>query len=40
MENNNENKPLKQNEDNGAIWAVLLTLGFILIMVIIKQFVG
>ena len=27
MENNNENKPLKEHQDNGALWSILLTLG-------------
>lgn len=40
MENNNENLKPRQTEDRGALWAILLTLGMVLVMVILKQFIG
>lgn len=39
MENNNENTP-KTTEDRGALWAILLTLGMVLVMIILKQFMA
>ena len=39
MENNNENTP-KATEDRGALWAILLTLGMVLVMIILKQFMA
>lgn len=39
MENNNELKP-KQTEDRGALWAILLTIGMVVVMAILKQFIG
>lgn len=41
MENNN--KKLTQNsvnDDRGALWAILLTIGMVVVMVILKQFLG
>ncbi len=40
MENNNENLKPRQTADRGALWAILLTLGMVLVMVILKQFIG
>ena len=40
MENNNENMPRKEQHDNGALWAILLTLGMIGAMAILKHFIG
>ena len=40
MENYNENLKPRQTEDRGALWAILLTLGMVLVMVILKQFIG
>ena len=39
MENNNEKQVIKQCEDKGPLWSILLTLGMILIMVILKYFI-
>ena len=39
MENNNELKP-RHTEDKGALWAILLTCGMIIIMAILKKFIG
>lgn len=40
MENNNENMTPKHTEDRGALWAILLTLAMVVIMVVLKQFIG
>ena len=40
MGNNNENLKPKQSEDRGALWAILLTLGMVLVMAILKHFIG
>ena len=41
MENNNEEKQLpKQSQDNGALWAILLTIGMVVVMVVLKHFIG
>ena len=40
MENQDEKFTPKSHEDRGALWAILLTLGMILIMVILKQFIA
>ena len=40
MENNNENNMPKQTEDKGALWAILMTLGMVVVMAVLKQFVG
>lgn len=40
MENNNENNMPKQNEDRGALWAILLTIGMVAVMAILKHFIG
>ena len=40
MENNNEKMPQKSSQDNGALWAILLTLGMVGAMAILKHFIG
>lgn len=40
MENNKENLSPKSNQDNGALWAILLTIGMIAVMAILKHFIG
>ena len=40
MENNSEKKVLKQPHDNGAIWAFLLTLAMVIVMAVLKHFMG
>ena len=40
MENNSENTNIKQSVDRGALWAILLTIGMVVVMVILKQFIG
>lgn len=39
MENNNNFAP-KETEDRGALWAILLTIGMVIIMAILKKFIG
>ena len=39
MENNEKQMP-RQTEDRGALWAILLTLGMIIIMAVLKHFIG
>lgn len=40
MENNNERQLPKQTEDRGALWAILLTLGMVVVMAVLKHFIG
>ena len=40
MENNNEKQLPRQTEDKGALWAILMTLGMVVVMAVLKQFVG
>ena len=40
MENNSENNLQPQRQDNGALWAILLTIGMVIIMAILKHFIG
>lgn len=40
MEDNNEKQLPKQTQDNGALWAILLTIGMVVVMAILKQFIG
>ena len=40
MENNNEKQLSKQTQDSGALWAILLTLGMVVIMAVLKHFIG
>ena len=40
MENNNENFVPKQSEDRGALWAILLTIGMVIIMAVLKHFIN
>lgn len=39
MENNNKLKP-QQSGDRGALWAILLTIGMVIVMAILKKFIG
>jgi len=39
-ENNNEKHLPKQSQDNGALWAILLTIGMVIVMAILKHFIG
>ena len=39
MENNEKQLP-QQSEDRGALWAILLTIGMVLIMAVLKHFIG
>ena len=40
MENNNEKQMPKQSEDKGALWAILLTLGMVVVMAVLKNYIG
>ena len=40
MENNSENFAPKQHEDKGALWAILLTIGMVIILAILKHFIN
>ena len=40
MENDNENKLQTQRHDNDALWAILLTIGMVIVMAILKNFIG
>lgn len=40
MENSNEKLQPKQTEDRGALWAILLTVAMVIVMIILKQFIG
>lgn len=42
MENNNENLVQRKDHehDNGALWAILLTIAMIAVMAILKHFIG
>ena len=37
---NNEKQMLKQSEDRGALWAILLTIGMVAVMANLKHFIG
>ena len=39
MENNEKQLP-QQSEDRGALWAILLAIGMVLIMAVLKHFIG
>ena len=39
MENNEKQIP-KQSEDRGALWSILLTIGMVVVMAILKHFIG
>ncbi len=39
MENNEKNMP-ESRQDNGALWAILLTIGMVVVMAILKHFIG
>ena len=39
MENNEKNMP-KSTEDRGALWAILLTLAMVVVMAVLKHFIG
>ena len=40
MENNNKKQMPKQTQDNGALWAILLTIGIVVVMAILKHYIG
>ena len=40
MENNTEKKLQVSRHDNGALWAILLTIGMVIVMAILKRFIG
>lgn len=42
MENNNEEiiQNKSHEHDNGALWAILLTIGMIIVMAVLKHFIG
>ena len=37
---NNEKQMSKQYEDRGALWAILLTIGMVIIMAVLKHFIN
>lgn len=37
---NNEKNIQTPRQDNGALWAILLTLGMVVVMAILKHFIG
>ena len=39
MENNGKNMS-ESRQDNGALWAILLTIGMVVVMAILKHFIG
>lgn len=39
MENNEKNMT-ESRQDNGALWAILLTIGMVVVMAILKHFIG
>lgn len=40
MEMDNDKKISKQYDDKGALWAILLTIGMVIVMVVLKHFIG
>ena len=40
MENNTEKNTSAQTQDNGALWAILLTIGMVIVMALLKHFIG
>ena len=38
MENNKEKTPL--SNDNGALWAIVMTIGMVVVMAVLKHFIG
>ena len=40
MENNKEKHLSNEPQDNGALWAILLTLVMVVVMAILKKFIG
>ena len=40
MENNTEKKIPVSRADNGALWAILLTIGMVIVMAILKHYIG
>ncbi len=40
MENNSEKNLQEPRQDNGALWAILLTIGMVIVMAILKHFIG
>ena len=39
MENQEKNIP-QTRQDNGALWAILLTIGMVVVMAVLKHFIG
>lgn len=37
---NQEKKMPEARQDNGALWAILLTIGMVIVMAILKHFIG
>ena len=37
---NQEKKMPETRQDNGALWAILLTIGMVVVMAILKQFIS
>ena len=35
-----EKKVSETRQDNGALWAILLTIGMVIVMAVLKHFVG
>ena len=40
MENNNEKQMPKEVHDKGALWAILFTIGMVIIMAILGRYIG
>jgi len=40
MENNIEKKLQEPRQDNGVLWAILLTIGMVIVMAILKHYIG
>ena len=37
---NQEKKVSETRQDNGALWAILLTIGMVIVMAVLKHFIG
>ena len=40
MENNNEKQLTKETQDKGALWAILFTIGMVIIMAVLGHYIG
>ena len=40
MDNEKNKVVYKHTEDRGALWAILLTLGMVVVMAVLKHFIG